>query len=184
MSINMLLRLPLVAIIAGLTVVALGCSGPASTSVGTDPVDDQQSEVVLSGTETFDVAAYTVTPPPSEDVIEHDVPDDLMSGAVGNSKSLKTVSGFRIQIHSSLSKDEAVAKEQQAARWWSTIEPGMRPEGLGTNSLPVYLHFQQPYYRVRIGNFGSREEAQEALELVQETFPSAFIAIDTVRIYR
>lgn len=175
---------PLPAVLIAVTIIIAGCSGSSNTTIVPDTSDIDPVEIDLTGTETFDVSAYQVSPPPLEDAVEHDVPADLMSGDVGNSKSFKTVSGFRIQIHSSLNKDEAVSKEQQAARWWETIDQGRRPEGLGSTQLPVYLHFQQPYYRVRIGNFGSREEAESALELVKEAFPSAFIAVDTVSIYR
>lgn len=160
------------------------CSGSGSTV--DRPVVDSPStrDVDLSSVETFDPAPYSVDAPSVTGEVLHDVPEALMSGSVDADRTLRNVSGFRIQIHSSLIKDEAVAKETQVQTWWNNLSEGERPAGLGSSQIAVYLFFNSPYYRVRIGNFGQRSQAEAALELVREVFPSAFITVDTVSIYR
>ncbi len=181
---NALARIRKIVLFVFVATVLAACSGSGPEVTDRGPSLPEAAPVDLTGTETFDASKYDVAPPPLEGAIEHDVPSELMSGELGSSKSFRTVSGFRIQIHSSLDKDEAVSKEQQAGLWWRTVGASRRPAGLGGDQLPVYMHFQQPYYRVRIGNFGTRTEAEEALALVQEAFPNAFIAVDTVSVYR
>ncbi len=45
---------------------------------------------------------------------------------------------------------------------------------------PAYLSFGQPYYRVRIGNFRSRLEAEGALKSLKNQFQQAFITSDMI----
>ncbi|MGB1315900.1 MAG: SPOR domain-containing protein [Chitinophagales bacterium] len=45
-----------------------------------------------------------------------------------------------------------------------------------------YLKYEQPYYRLRIGDFKSRLEARKYLEKVIQYFPSAFIVTDEVKV--
>lgn len=45
---------------------------------------------------------------------------------------------------------------------------------------PAYLSFGQPYYRVRIGNFRSRLEAEGALKSLKRQFQQAFITSDMI----
>jgi hypothetical protein len=160
------------------------CSGSGSTVQGPSNADVEQPVIDLSGTETFESGSYEIEPPSISGDIDHDVPDELMAGDEGDNRTLRTVSGFRIQIHSTLVKDEAVEKETQANLWWDTLSDEQRHEGLGTSELDIYLHFQSPYYRVRVGNFDRRSEAETALALIREVFPSAFIAVDTVNVFR
>jgi len=45
----------------------------------------------------------------------------------------------------------------------------------------VYI---QPYYRVRVGNFKTRAEAEHALSILNDRYTDAFIVPDTVIIIR
>ncbi len=176
-------RLQSLSIIAAAILLA-SCSGSQNAAEG--PVVDMPpvEAIDLRSTETFDSTPYKIDTPAIAGSIEHNVPADLMSGSGNDDVTLRTVSGFRIQIHSSLIKDEAVQNETQVRSWWESLDAGEKPDGLGTGELSAYLFFQSPYYRVRIGNFGQRSEAEAALVLVRESFPNAFIAVDTVKIYR
>ena len=44
----------------------------------------------------------------------------------------------------------------------------------------AYLSFGQPYYRVRIGNFRNRLEAEGALNSIKRQFQQAFITTDMI----
>ena len=41
--------------------------------------------------------------------------------------------------------------------------------------IPVYLTFNAPYYKVRVGDFRNRSEAEILLKKLKETYPNAFL---------
>ncbi len=91
--------------------------------------------------------------------------------------------GFRIQILTTPEKQTADFQVEEALGWLGDLS--RRPTGLeSAEEAPVYLAWKQPYYRVRLGNFATRDEAQQALYLVGERFPEAFIVPDTVIVTR
>jgi len=47
---------------------------------------------------------------------------------------------------------------------------------------PIVIEYSQPYYRVRIGAFADRGEAEEALEFVTKKYDGAFVAQSTVTV--
>ena len=94
----------------------------------------------------------------------------------------RTVQGFRVQVLTSDDKGEAEAALAEATTWWSGLAD--RPLGLDTPDAPVEIAWQQPYYRVRVGTFASRAEAERALPLLKRRFGKAFIVPDRVTITR
>jgi hypothetical protein len=141
-------------------------------------------------TETFDVAAYPLEAPadPSAPVIVHDVPAALMNGTAPDSLAppapsrpdtparpgaLRTVTGYRVQVFQSSSKDEADRRVADAIAWWRRTQ-GTAPE--------VYTAYRAPYYRVRVGNFATRAEASRFAGQLTGTFPSALIVQDRVTV--
>ncbi|NNE47670.1 MAG: SPOR domain-containing protein [Rhodothermales bacterium] len=163
----------------------MGCSGSANISDRTPDRDLEYYIDHIDEYEDFDETSYVDLPPVATNEVEHDVPMELMTGSASDdSRTLETVQGFRIQIHSSLDKEGAVSAEERAKAWWQSIPAEGRPESMRQELLPVYLKYVQPYYRIRVGNFATREEAEIALELIAARFPRAFIAIDTVTVWR
>lgn len=156
----------------------------ACATVGAVEDDDREEdllptpvEVPLSEVEVFDIAPYREHEPVAEQ-IEHEVPDVLMDGRI-RTEGVRTAPGFRIQISSTVEKDEAVIAEEAAQQWWRSDDRGAIA-GLSGDELPVYVVYRQPYYRVRIGNFATRAEADRAASVVQSRFPGSFIVPDTV----
>lgn len=49
-------------------------------------------------------------------------------------------------------------------------------------TTPAYLIYQQPNFKVRIGDFKTRLEAMQFLDLIQENYSSAFIVKDDVKL--
>jgi hypothetical protein len=169
----------LLALVAALILSA--CSGPRDTA---EPDEAPPTRTYrLSEFETFDPSPYAEALPPEVDV-EHQVPEALMDGAIER-PTARTASGFRIQVYSSQDRREADAKVEEVMDWWRAqtaddrlgeVYPGHPIEP------PVYLVFRQPYYRVRVGNFLSRAEAQTFMDLIERQFPNAFILPDKVRV--
>ncbi len=43
------------------------------------------------------------------------------------------------------------------------------------SEIPVYLTFKAPYYKVRVGDFRNRSEAEILLKELKENYPNAFL---------
>ena len=57
------------------------------------------------------------------------------------------------------------------------------PSGLFSgDGMPVHTVYRQPYYRVRVGNFTSRSEAERALQFLSPRYGDAFIVRDDVTV--
>lgn len=84
------------------------------------------------------------------------------------SSSLGMTPGYRIRIFFSNAKnartgsDEAVAKFR--LKW----------------SMPIYCTYTNPYFKVTVGNFRTRNEAMEQLQKIRIDFPGAFIVKEDV----
>lgn len=86
--------------------------------------------------------------------------------------------GFRIQIYSgnnqNTSKKEAYDRDATIKRDMPDVE--------------TFISFKSPFWRLRIGNCRSYEEAHEILRKVKELFPQfgkeSYIVKDDIKIYR
>lgn len=87
---------------------------------------------------------------------------------------------FQVQIHTTDQKDMAEHVVAQAQAWWDALDPEQRARLYATSAIPVEVKWLQPYYRVRIGHFRSRDDARGLLEQVSGQFPAAFIVPDTI----
>ena len=76
--------------------------------------------------------------------------------------------GFRVQVFYGSNRTKATE---------------IRTEFLKTSSgIAAYLIYQQPNFKVRLGDFKTRLEAQELLEKLQLDYPGAFIVKDEVKL--
>lgn len=82
---------------------------------------------------------------------------------------------YRLQVHMTAEKESANAYVQRVRTWWDELPQADRPAGLGPDEPAVEIVWQQPYYRVRLGRFDSRSAAEDALEVVGQAFPRAFV---------
>lgn len=73
----------------------------------------------------------------------------------------QTVRGYRIQIYSG--NDRAKATD-------------VRIKFMGSYpKTPCYLQYLSPYYKVRVGDFTSSQEASKQLKYFQRVYPSALV---------
>ncbi len=156
------------------------CSGPVGPNgPAVPPPTDDPSHPDY---ETFDPAGYNAEPSPGSEPIEHDVPDRLMEGRVDVPnevrQTVRTVEGFRIQIYSGEDRNVAEGILTEARVWWETqrgaaeIQTDFQPE----------VAYVQPYYRVRIGAFEFRQDAEATLTRVRQRYADAFLVPDLVTI--
>ena len=168
-----------------LVVGLAACAGPREATDG--PEVEPPPDVDLSEYETFDASEYPVEAPDSI-AVSHSVPAALLEGRAGEGRTV-TTQGYRIQVFSSIEREEAEVAQQQISHLWSAqqkemwTEPGSILADAFPNGVPPsYLVYGQPYYKLRVGNFGSRAEAERILEIIQDTYPGAFIVPSTVTV--
>lgn len=80
-----------------------------------------------------------------------------------------TLTGWRIQIFF----DSGVNSKRKASdvlRQFTELHPDVQ----------AYLSFKEPYYRVRVGDFRSRLEAEGFLKKLQISYPNAFATSDLI----
>lgn len=71
------------------------------------------------------------------------------------------IEGWRIQIVQSTNRQDVYSKRVQVRDFYSGIK--------------TYITYEQPDYKLRVGNFLDRFEAYKALKKLRERFGSAFI---------
>lgn len=105
------------------------------------------------------------------EIIQDDKVGLLLEKHIKINETLKTMEGFRIQIFSDSgnnSKTRAQAvQEEVAARF---------PE------MGIYLSFKSPNYRIRVGDFRTRLDAQRFLTDISVEYPNAFIVNDMINL--
>ena len=80
-----------------------------------------------------------------------------------------TMSGFRVQIFMEIG-NEAVDHAKVMKAEFEEIFP----------ELPIYLSYEQPYYRLRVGDFRNRVEAEKYLRILKPRFGLAFVTADII----
>jgi len=160
-----------------------GCASPRETR-RPEPQEELPTPAVrMSDFEDFDSAPYREQPPQRQTDIQHDVPAQLMQGQAesgGTSRSR----GFRVQVYSTIDKSTAVRQEEELKTWWQQNADNAPPDLFTGSQLPIYVVYIQPYYRVRIGNFTTRDAADRARRFLAQRYPDAFLVPDTVIVTR
>jgi hypothetical protein len=87
-----------------------------------------------------------------------------------HNKSIRYINGFRIQIYVGNVRQEADAAKSFIYQSFPDLNP--------------YVSYSQPTYRVKVGDFMYRSDAEQYLELIREQYSSAVILADRVDIKR
>ncbi|TDW99160.1 sporulation related protein [Dinghuibacter silviterrae] len=69
--------------------------------------------------------------------------------------------GFRIQVLNTTDRSEAITTKTRLLQLFPQEK--------------VYLLYQEPYFKVRLGNFRDREEADAGLQQLNKQFPGSFV---------
>jgi hypothetical protein len=176
-----------------LALVCGACSGPSQSQPNTEGEDGPESPVrtaeetearaAVADYETFDPSGYPVEGADRTVEVAHQVPTRLMSGRADEGVR-QTIEGFRVQVFSAQDQKAAQDFREEVRRWWEQVQDDAPRAVFRSSPPPIVIEYSQPYYRVRIGAFAEREEAEEALEFVQEEYAGAFIARSTVTVMR
>ena len=89
---------------------------------------------------------------------------------------------YHVQIGTVESKTTADQRVARALSWFESTPDDTLPDVLAFRSkLSVNVRWKPPFYRVRVGPFRSRADADAVLQACREVFPDAFIAPERVR---
>lgn len=94
--------------------------------------------------------------------------DFLLSKDLEKSKKTDKIPGYRIQIISSNSKVDVMNERDKVVKQFKTAKD--------------YVVYDQPYYKLRMGDFKTRLEAVKFLEEISPSYPSAFLVKDEIKI--
>ena len=92
-------------------------------------------------------------------------PEDAAS--TRNTGRKGTALGFRVQIYTGTSRTAAYAAQSRFQRMYSDI--------------PTYVSYTQPNYRVKVGDFRSRSEAQAMMRELRKNF-TVFLFTEQVNV--
>lgn len=100
-------------------------------------------------------------------VVERDEDlDSLIYQHAENNKNRNTLDGFRIQLFSGSERNNANQLKAQFLRQY--------PE------VPVYLSYQQPFFKLRAGDFRTRTEAQNLYHKLIKDYGEVLIVPDKI----
>ncbi|NNC95328.1 MAG: SPOR domain-containing protein [Chitinophagales bacterium] len=101
-------------------------------------------------------------------VIQDEKIDHLMRTYQKKNLSKETEDGYRIQVLLSNTRDEV---NKAKTKFY-----GSYPD------LKCYIVYDQPYYKLRVGDFKSRIEAKRMLLSIANNYPTAFIVNDEINV--
>ena len=143
--------------------------------------------IALAVSAVFAMSAQSVdTPEVHHSVIEHieesgnvtiDMPEALLQRLqyVAEKEDVKPLTGkmggYRIQVFSDNNARTAKSEARTRARNISAQFP----------QYPTYVVYSSPYWRLRVGNFRTQEEASQAARELKEAFPRYSREIRVVR---
>jgi len=81
-----------------------------------------------------------------------------------------TVRGYRVQIFLGRSRSEAYAEQARFRQLFDDIE--------------TYITYDAPNYRVKVGDFRSRREAERLMEGLREQFSNVFVFTEDIVVYQ
>jgi len=96
--------------------------------------------------------------------------DSLITMHVAHNQAYPFIEGFRIQLYKDSGNDALDAARDIMDKFHEDFP-----------DIPAYLSFQEPYYRVRVGDFRTRLEALEQLEKIKRKFRNVWVIKDYIR---
>jgi len=95
--------------------------------------------------------------------------DSLLQLHIEYNNKYPTFQGYRIQILKASGNDALEVIEKSKADFLEEHE-----------DIPVYLTFNEPDYRVRVGDFRTRLDAERFLKTINRKYPGAWVIQDDI----
>lgn len=90
---------------------------------------------------------------------------------------------YHVQLQITEDKDQALKILDRGRQWWANQPASQRPplgERPDASPSPLAIEWKAPYYRVRLGPFASKSQAETVLDAAHSAFPDAFVVPDRV----
>lgn len=140
----------------------------AAAQVDTVFVREASLDSTLYGKNIFTVVSQRE---PGQGTVTIDQPSSLVS-AMSNHKTRnasKQINGYRVRIFFDNSRNARTVSEQVAGQF-SALYP----------STAVYREYENPYFKVTVGNFRTKADATRFLNAIKGQFPSGFIVRERI----
>lgn len=153
------------------------CSSTAEVTEGPEPEEEAaESRPMSSMLSSADYNELRISPGARLMTQQNEVPAVFISEDKEQDIA-ENNTGFRIQLLTTASISIA---DSMSLAYYDWIEE-LDEELMNFSPAPdAYITFRQPYYRVRIGDFRQRSNANSYLRLVRDRFPGAWVVIDTI----
>jgi hypothetical protein len=161
-------------LLVGIVCLAIACGSKVRPARSAKPRSDYKEDASVFRPSPVPEASPASPPklPASEGVANmpdhrHKVEQALDSAAQWNGR-LRFIQGYRLLVYNGKNRDEAnMAK--------STVYKSIP-------GLPVFTEYKQPYFKVKVGNFFERLEAQPYLVKLREAFPNLLLVPEPIRL--
>lgn len=104
------------------------------------------------------------------EIIQDSRIDSIVKMHIAYNKSLEGINGYRVQIFFDAGNNSLKKAEAEAAHF-QTLFP----------TDTAYISFTEPYYKVRVGDFRTRLEAEGYMQKILKDYPNAFVIQDIIR---
>ncbi len=148
--------------IAALLFLFHGFATAASQNVAEEP-DSTVVENIVEAINNHDNSTVTVCQPEELNarIKPGNTPDEIASESSAARQATRRV-GYRVQVYSDNNVTTAKANAEYRRR---VIQQHFE-------DTHVYISFESPYWRVRVGDYRSQTDAQAAMEEIQGAFPA------------
>ncbi len=97
--------------------------------------------------------------------------DSLLELHIAYNEAFPVIEGYRIHIFMESGNDALMHAEEELEKFKENYE-----------DIPVYITFGEPYYRVRVGDFRTRLEANHFLQSISSKYPHAWVIKDMINL--
>lgn len=153
------------------------CSPTAEVIEEPEPEPEPAEERPMSAMlDSSDYNSLRISPRARLMAREHELPAVFVSEEDDRDEAA-TRSGFRVQL---LTTTNIAVADSMSLEYYDWIDEADEEQISFSPAPDAYITFRQPYYRVRIGDFRERSDANAYLRVLRERFPGAWVVIDTI----
>ena len=108
----------------------------------------------------------------AQGIVQYDIEPGIVKiqeDYINNWRKLGEINGYRIQI-AAYSGVNSKSQAEYARNSFTSLFPYTRS----------YLIYNEPYFKVRVGDYYTRLQAYKDLETIRATYPSAYIVPDKI----
>ena len=162
-------------------VILTACAGTEEVKTVQKPTKVEQTATVSTQVSTtqqevldFDIDKYRTSLSDPSSTKSNELPESFITEAVAESTNeIESNIGFRIQLISTSDRTRAQKAIADFNEWLFSNESIIY-------KAETYIIFKQPNYRVHIGDFKTRIQANEFIKIVKRRFSDAWIIQDKI----